>query len=78
MKRVVTNIAIASLLLTASAASFAQTNQHVTRAEVRAELEQAHKAGYDPNDWVHYPENVLAQRAKLQAGAKNDDSPTAK
>jgi hypothetical protein len=32
-----------------------------TRAEVRADLVQWRAAGYDPNDWINYPDN--AQRA---------------
>lgn len=42
-----------------------------TRAEVRADLAQWIAAGYDPNDWIDYPDNairagriVAAQRAQ--------------
>lgn len=34
-----------------------------TRAEVKAELYQWRAAGYDPLDWIDYPDN--AQRAGL-------------
>ncbi|MFX1764323.1 DUF4148 domain-containing protein [Paraburkholderia sp. A1RI-2L] len=33
----------------------------MTRAQVRADLADWRAAGYDPLDWIHYPEN--AQRA---------------
>ncbi|CDY79187.1 hypothetical protein BGLT_01881 [Caballeronia glathei] len=43
----------------------------MTRAEVKADLVAWIKAGYDPNDWLNYPENaqragriVAAQRAQ--------------
>jgi hypothetical protein len=31
-----------------------------TRAQVKAELAQWVAAGYDPSDWLHYPENAEA------------------
>lgn len=34
-----------------------------TRAEVKVDLAEWLAAGYDPNDWLHYPDNAL------QAGA---------
>jgi hypothetical protein len=47
--------------------SFAQSSQQVSRAQVRTELAQLEKAGYDPHDWVHYPENIQAAQAKVAA-----------
>jgi Domain of unknown function (DUF4148) len=45
--------------------AFAQTSQSPcdpsaqrTRADVRAELVQWRAAGYDPLDWIDYPENA--------------------
>ncbi|BBU32066.1 hypothetical protein BTHE68_58000 (plasmid) [Burkholderia sp. THE68] len=51
------------------AAAFAQSSssQPASRAQVRAELAQLEKAGYDPHDWVHYPENIQAAQARLAA-----------
>jgi hypothetical protein len=50
------------------AASFAQqTNGPVTRAQVRAELAELERAGYNPNDWIHYPENIQAAEARVAA-----------
>lgn len=46
-----------------------------TRAEVRAELVEWLDAGYDPLDWVNYPENaqragaIVAQRRAARAAA---------
>jgi hypothetical protein len=31
-----------------------------TRAEVIADLAAWRAAGYDPNDWIDYPENAIA------------------
>jgi hypothetical protein len=56
-----------TVALAAPVASFAQSNQPVTRAQVRAELVQLEKAGYDPTDWLHYPENIQAAQAKIDA-----------
>ncbi|EDZ97289.1 conserved hypothetical protein [Burkholderia sp. H160] len=46
-----------------------------TRAQVRADLVDWLAAGYDPNDWVNYPENaqaagrIVAQRRAQQGHA---------
>jgi hypothetical protein len=48
----------------ASAAALAQPydpSVPLTRAQVRADLVEWRQAGYDPLDWIDYPEN--AQRA---------------
>ncbi|MGF6741684.1 DUF4148 domain-containing protein [Paraburkholderia atlantica] len=45
-----------------------------TRAQVRADLIEWLAAGYDPNDWVNYPENaqeagrIVAQRRAERQG----------
>ncbi|SDC17480.1 DUF4148 domain-containing protein [Paraburkholderia lycopersici] len=62
--------AVVAAIVAVPAASFAQVQtqqQPVTRAEVRAELAQLRAAGYDPNDWMHYPENIQAAEAKVEA-----------
>ncbi|MFX1674204.1 DUF4148 domain-containing protein [Paraburkholderia sp. A2WS-5] len=53
--------------------SFAQAQQQqpVTRAEVRAELAQLRAAGYDPSDWMHYPQNIQAAEARIAAEKSN-------
>jgi len=75
MKSRIKTVAVA-VVLTAPLASFAQSNQQpLTRAQVRAELVQLEKAGYNPNDWVDYPENIQAAQAKIAAqntGAQAD------
>jgi hypothetical protein len=45
----------------------------LTRAEVRAQLVEVEKAGYNPNDWLHYPENIQAAEARV-AAEKGDTS----
>lgn len=54
-------------LVAAPVASFAQSSQPVSRAQVHAELVQLEQAGYDPHDWIHYPENIQAAQAKVAA-----------
>ena len=59
--------AVIAALITAPLAAFSQTNQPVTRAQVRAELIQLEKAGYNPataND-VDYPADLQAAEARV-------------
>ena len=37
-----------------------QNNAGKTRAEVKADLVEWRKAGYDPLDWINYPANAIA------------------
>ena len=62
-----TRLALIAALVAAPVASFAQSSRSVSRAQVHAELAQLEKAGYDPRDWVHYPENIRAAEAKVAA-----------
>ncbi|HEY3596074.1 MAG TPA: DUF4148 domain-containing protein [Paraburkholderia sp.] len=71
---------VASTLLAAPVVSFAQSaqsNQPLTRAQVRAELVQLEKAGYDPlSDEQDYPNNIQAAEARVaaQKAAQDDTS----
>ena len=68
MKSLIQAVVVAAALA-APVAVFAQSNQPVTRAQVRAELVQLEKAGYSPargND-PHYPDDILAAEAKVAA-----------
>jgi len=59
---------VAATILAAPAVSFAQqSTAPVTRAEVRAELVALEKAGYNPNDWINYPENLQAAQQRVDA-----------
>ncbi|MFM0215683.1 MULTISPECIES: DUF4148 domain-containing protein [Paraburkholderia] len=61
--------AVIAALISAPLAAFAQSNQPVTRAQVRAELIQLEKAGYNPatsNDY-DYPANIQAAEARVAA-----------
>ncbi|KAE8759880.1 MULTISPECIES: DUF4148 domain-containing protein [Paraburkholderia] len=62
-----TRMVLIAALIAAPVASFAQSSQPVSRAQVRADLAQLEKAGYDPHDWIHYPENIQAAEAKVAA-----------
>ena len=67
MKTLIAAVAIAAALV-APVASFAQSNQPVTRAQVRAELVQLEKAGYNPgSDDIDYPANIQAAQARVDA-----------
>src|SRR5258706_15185024 len=66
--------AIRSLILAASVAaaaalpavSFAKANQPLTRADVRAQLVELQKAGYNPaSDETQYPKNIEAAEARI-------------
>jgi hypothetical protein len=62
--------AVVAAIIAVPVASFAQAQpnqQPLTRAEVRADLAQVRAAGYDPSDWMHYPENIQAAEAKINA-----------
>ncbi|MGF6770206.1 hypothetical protein P3T18_002685 [Paraburkholderia sp. GAS199] len=61
--------AVIAALITAPLAAFAQSSQPVTRAQVRAELVQLEKAGYNPaiaND-TNYPGDLQAAEARVAA-----------
>jgi hypothetical protein len=67
MKSLIQAVVIATVLA-APVASFAQSNQPVTRAQVRAELVQLEKAGYQPGHAdPHYPADVQAAQARVDA-----------
>jgi hypothetical protein len=75
MKSLIKAVAIAAVFAI-PAVSFAQTNQPVTRAEVRAQLVQLEQAGYNPstaND-ENYPVNIQAAEARV--AAKNGQTDT--
>ena len=68
MKSLIGTIAL-SLALVTPVASFAKPNQPLTRAQVRAELVQLEKAGYNPgaNDDATYPVEIQAAEARVAA-----------
>ena len=68
MKSLINAVALAALIAV-PVASFAQSNQPVTRAQVRAELVQLEKAGYNPSisDDSAYPANIQAAEARVAA-----------
>lgn len=51
--------------------SYAQSTQSVTREQVRAELAQLEKAGYNPNIDDEYPRDL--QRAEAIVAAQKSD-----
>ncbi|RDU99270.1 DUF4148 domain-containing protein [Trinickia dinghuensis] len=76
MNSLIKQIAVAVALIAPVASSFAQSNQPVTRAQVRADLARVEQAGYNPHDWIHYPENIQAaeQRVSAQEGVAQADT----
>jgi hypothetical protein len=63
-------IVISAVLATPFASFAQQSNEPVTRAEVRAELVQIEKAGYNPakRDNATYPADIQAAEARVAAG----------
>ena len=68
MKSLIQAVVVAAALA-APVAVFAQSNQPVTRAQVRAELVQLEQAGYHPGegDNTTYPADIQAAEAKVAA-----------
>ncbi|ANB72151.1 hypothetical protein AYM40_07055 [Paraburkholderia phytofirmans OLGA172] len=71
MKSLIQAVVVAAALA-APIVSFAQSNAPVTRAQVRAELVQLEKAGYNParGEDPNYPADIQAAEAKV--AAQND------
>lgn len=68
MKSLIQAVVIAATLA-APVAVFAQSNQPLTRAQVREELIQIEKAGYNPasSNPYEYPANIQAAEARVAA-----------
>ena len=68
MKNLIQAVVVAAALV-APVAVFAQSNQPVTRAQVRAELVQLEKAGYNParGEDPYYPADIQAAEARVAA-----------
>jgi hypothetical protein len=68
MKSLIQAVAVAAALV-APLASFAQSSQPVTRAQVRAELVQLEKAGYNPGNSAdaYYPNDIQAAESRVAA-----------
>ncbi|SAK46556.1 membrane protein [Caballeronia calidae] len=62
-------IAAVALAFAAPVASFAQSNQPLTREQVRAEIVQLEKAGYNPGmvSDSKYPADIQAAEARIAA-----------
>jgi len=67
MKSLIKAVAVA-LALAAPVASFAQSNEPVTRAQVRADLVQLEQAGYSVGgDSTTYPTQIQAAEARVSS-----------
>lgn len=68
MKSLIKAVALV-VVLAAPVASFAQSEQPVTRAEVKAQLKQLEQAGYNPAtaDDANYPADIQAAEARVAA-----------
>ncbi|TDY22913.1 uncharacterized protein DUF4148 [Paraburkholderia sp. BL6665CI2N2] len=69
MKKAIVCIALAAAALSAPVLSFAQSNGPVTRAEVRSDLVQLERTGYNParSDDASYPADIQTAEAKVAA-----------
>jgi hypothetical protein len=64
-----------ALIVSAPIAVFAQSTQPLTRADVRNQLVQIEKAGYDPSrPDPYYPKNLQAAEARVAAGQEANTS----
>jgi hypothetical protein len=68
MKSLIQAVVVAAVLAL-PVASFAQSNQPLTRAEVKAQLVEIEAAGYNPavGDDPHYPTDIQAAEARVAA-----------
>ncbi|WP_345815016.1 DUF4148 domain-containing protein [Paraburkholderia sp. PREW-6R] len=67
MKTLISAVAVA-VALAAPVVSFAQSNQPLTRADVRNQLVQLEKNGYNPvGDHATYPNNLETAQARVDA-----------
>ena len=68
MKSLIQAVVLAAAIA-APIASFAQSNEPVTRAQVRAELVQLEQAGYNPTRGAdpYYPADIQAAEARVAA-----------
>jgi hypothetical protein len=68
MKSLISAVAIAAALAVPAVSFAQQANAPKTRAQVRAELVQLEKAGYNPNvSDPMYPQNIQAAQARVSA-----------
>jgi hypothetical protein len=76
MKNLIIAFTLAACTLTAPVASFAQSNEPVTRAQVRADLVQVERAGYNParGDDINYPADIQAAEAKVALNDRHQDT----
>ena len=59
-------IVVATVAVAASFSAFAQSNDGVTRAQVKAQLVQLERAGYNPGTSdPTYPNNLLAAESRI-------------
>lgn len=59
---------VVAAVVAVPALSFAQSNQPLTRAEVRAQLVELQSVGYNPaSDSTQYPRNIEVAQARLNA-----------
>ncbi|WP_277184542.1 DUF4148 domain-containing protein [Caballeronia sp. BR00000012568055] len=70
MKSLISAVAVAAALVAPALAFAQQSDAPLTRAQVRAELVQLEKAGYNPNiNDPSYPANLQAAEARVNAQA---------
>ena len=69
MKKIYKMLTISAALLAAPALSFAQSSNNdphpVTRAQVEQQAAEVFAAGYNPNESLSYPENLMAAQRRV-------------
>jgi hypothetical protein len=76
MSKLLLSVLVAASAVAVPAYSFAQSNQPLTRAEVRADLVRVEQAGYSParGDDISYPADAQAAEAKVAAAQNSAQS----
>jgi Domain of unknown function (DUF4148) len=57
---------------------FAHDAENLTRSQVREELAVLEQRGYNPGDWVHYPQSLRTAQTRPERTSKvqsGDDQP---
>lgn len=77
MKSLIQAVALAAVIA-APVAAFAQSEQPITRAEVKAEVKQLEQAGYNPATAydAQYPADIQAAEARVSAMKANGQGDT--
>lgn len=66
---------LSAMILVGPACAIAQNVEPPSRAQVRQDLAELEQRGYNPGDWMHYPQNlrIAEERREQEANHKERD-----